>query len=140
MSPNAVKAYPSLLAKARAALKPLGLEVWVTAPFDDDDWPLKALQANSDTLILMATTSTGRRGSRGRPQARNWFEKYLNSRLSMLDPAHTIVAFGAYGYDWTKADASHPGSADAVTFHEAIQNAHDSEVDIDMDDNALNPH
>ena len=24
-----------------------------TAPFDDDDWPLKALQANSDTLILM---------------------------------------------------------------------------------------
>ena len=32
------------------------------------------------------------------------------------------------------------GPADAVTFHEAIQTAHDSEVDIDMDDNALNPH
>jgi cellulose synthase/poly-beta-1,6-N-acetylglucosamine synthase-like glycosyltransferase/spore germination protein YaaH/peptidoglycan/xylan/chitin deacetylase (PgdA/CDA1 family) len=140
MSPDAVKAYPSLLAKARAALKPLGLEVWVTAPFDDDDWPLKALQANSDTLILMAYDEHWKTGESGPTAGEDWFEKYLNSRLSMLDPAHTIVAFGAYGYDWTKADASHQGSADAVTFHEAIQNAHDSEVDIDMDDNALNPH
>ena len=58
----------------------------------------------------------------------------------MLDPAHTIVAFGAYGYDWTEADASGQGRADAVSFEEAIDNAHDSEVDIEMDDNALNPH
>ena len=140
MSPNAVKAYPALLAKARAALKPLGLEVWVTAPFDDDDWPLKALQANSDTLILMAYDEHWMTGQSGPTAGEDWFEKYLNSRLSMLDPSHTIVAFGAYGYDWTKSDASGQGRADAVTFHEAIQTANDSEVDIDMDDNALNPH
>jgi peptidoglycan-N-acetylglucosamine deacetylase len=140
MSPNALKAYPALLAKARAALKPLGLEVWVTAPFDDDDWPLKALQANSDTLILMAYDEHWLTGQSGPTAGEDWFEKYLNSRLSMLDPSHTIVAFGAYGYDWTKPDASGQGRADAVTFHEAIQTAHDSEVDIDMDDNALNPH
>jgi cellulose synthase/poly-beta-1,6-N-acetylglucosamine synthase-like glycosyltransferase/spore germination protein YaaH/peptidoglycan/xylan/chitin deacetylase (PgdA/CDA1 family) len=140
MSPNALKAYPALLAKARAALKPLGREVWVTAPFDDDDWPLKALQANSDSLMLMAYDEHWLTGKSGPTAGEDWFEKYLNSRLSMLDPSHTIVAFGAYGYDWTAPDASGQGRADAVTFHEAIQNAHDSDVDIDMDDNALNPH
>jgi len=140
MSPNALKAYPALLAKARAALKPLGREVWVTAPFDDDDWPLKALQANSDSLMLMAYDEHWLTGKAGPTAGEDWFEKYLNSRLSMLDPNHTIVAFGAYGYDWTEPDASGQGRADAVTFHEAIQTARDSDVDIQMDDNALNPH
>ncbi|HXQ10555.1 MAG TPA: glycosyltransferase [Caulobacteraceae bacterium] len=140
ISPDAIKAYPALLARARAALKPLGREVWVTAPFDDDDWPFKAMQANSDSLILMAYDEHWKTGESGPTAGEDWFEKYLNRRLSALDPAHTIVAYGAYGYDWTKADASGQSNADAVTFHEAIQAAHDSDVDITYDDDALNPH
>ncbi|HXQ47419.1 MAG TPA: glycosyltransferase [Caulobacteraceae bacterium] len=140
ISPDALKDYPGLLARARAALKPLGREVWVTAPFDDDDWPFKAMQANSDSLILMAYDEHYVTGGAGPPAGEDWFETYLDRRLSALDPAHTIVAYGAYGYDWTSADPSGQSTADAVTFHEAIQAAHDSEVDITYDDNALNPH
>ena len=106
ISPDAIKAYPGLLARARAALKPLGREVWVTAPFDDDDWPFKAMQAISDSLILMAYDEHYKTGGPGPPAGEDWFEKYLDRRLSALDPAHTIVAFGAYGYDWTGPDAS----------------------------------
>jgi spore germination protein YaaH len=48
LSPAGVAAYPSFIAQARAALKPTGREVWVTAPFADDSWPLKRLQAAAD--------------------------------------------------------------------------------------------
>ena len=43
LSPAALKAYPTLIAEANAAFDKSGREIWVTAPFDDDDWPLKAL-------------------------------------------------------------------------------------------------
>ena len=36
LSPAGAQAYPGFIAQARAALKPLGREVWVTAPFADD--------------------------------------------------------------------------------------------------------
>jgi len=140
MSPAAVKQYPALLARARAALKPLGREVWVTAPFDDDDWPLKALQANSDTLVLMAYDQHYQTGQSGPTAGESWFEKYLDARLKMLDPAHTVVALGAYGYDWSEPAGSGKTTADGVSFEEAVEIAHDSDVQITYDDNELNPH
>ena len=140
ISPSSIAAYPAFIAKARAALKPLGREVWVAAPFDDDDWPLKALQDASDTLVLMGYDEHWQTGQPGPTAGEDWFEKYLNDRLSKLDPDRVIMALGSYGYDWTLKGDKAQGRADAVTFHEAIQTAHDSEVDIDMDDDALNPH
>ncbi len=140
MSPEAVKAYPALLARARAALKPLGREVWVTAPFDDDDWPLKALQANSDTLVLMAYDQHWQTGQSGPTAGETWFEKYLDSRMKMLDPARTVVALGAYGYDWSEPDGAGQTRADGLSFEDAVEIAHDSDVQITYDDNELNPH
>jgi hypothetical protein len=40
ISPKALAQYPALVAQARAALKPLGREVWVTVPFGNPDWRL----------------------------------------------------------------------------------------------------
>ena len=140
ISPSSIALYPAFLNKARAALKPLGREVWVTAPFDDEDWPLKALQDASDTLVLMGYDEHWQTGQPGPTAGEDWFETWLEKRLSKLDPDQVIMALGSYGYDWTLKGATAKGGADAVTFHEAIQTAHDSEVDIDMDDDALNPH
>jgi peptidoglycan/xylan/chitin deacetylase (PgdA/CDA1 family) len=140
ISPSSIARYPAFIAKARAALKPLGREVWVAAPFDDDDWPLKSLQDSSDTLILMGYDEHWQTGQPGPTAGEDWFEQYLDKRLSKLDPDHVIMALGSYGYDWTLKNGATQGRADAVTFHEAIQTAHDSEVDIVMDDNALNPN
>ncbi len=140
ISPSSIALYPAFIAKARAALRPLGREVWVAAPFDDDDWPLKALQDAADTLILMGYDEHWQTGQPGPTAGEDWFETYLDKRLSKLDPDRVIMALGSYGYDWTLKGGSSRGRADAVTFHEAIQTAHDSEVEIDMDDNALNPH
>ena len=96
-------AYPGFIAQARAALKPLGREVWVTAPFADDDWPLKALQAAADTVVLMAYDEhwggPAQPGPAGRPGLVR--EEPRPRRMAQLDPAKTVVALGAYGYDWT---------------------------------------
>lgn len=142
ISPASLAAYPAFIAKARNALKPLGREVWVAAPFDDDDWPFKALQDASDSLMLMAYDEHWQTGQPGPTAGEDWFEKYLDMRLSKLDPDKVIMVLGSYGYDWTqKANGKgYEPNANPVTFQEAIQTAHDSEVDVQMDDDALNPH
>jgi hypothetical protein len=97
LSPAGVAAYPSFIAQARAALKPTGREVWVTAPFADDSWPLQRLQAAADALVLMAYDQHWGTGDAGPPAGQDWFQAHLADRMSLLDPARTVVALGAYG-------------------------------------------
>ena len=54
ISPRRWPQYPALIAQARAALKPIGREVWVSLPFANPDCDLKKFQAVSDTVVLMA--------------------------------------------------------------------------------------
>jgi cellulose synthase/poly-beta-1,6-N-acetylglucosamine synthase-like glycosyltransferase/peptidoglycan/xylan/chitin deacetylase (PgdA/CDA1 family)/spore germination protein YaaH len=136
---RAVKAYPAFLAEARASLKPLGREVWVTAPFDDRSWDLKALQTATDTVVLMAYDEHWQTGKPGPPASQGWYQQNLAETLGKLDPARTIVALGSYGYDWTKRGGKWD-TAEAMTFHESTVIAADAGVDIDFDSDSLNPH
>ncbi|THD77471.1 MAG: glycosyltransferase [Phenylobacterium sp.] len=140
LSPAASAAYPSLIAQARAALKPLGREVWVTAPFADEDGPVKALQAAADAVVLMAYDQHWGGGQPGPAAGEEWFEHELEQRMSELDPARTVMALGAYGYDWTLPKGKDAGASTAVTFTEATQAAYDSGAQPVMDDTELNPH
>ncbi|MGH7017584.1 MAG: glycosyltransferase, partial [Caulobacteraceae bacterium] len=131
--------YPSFLAQARAALKPLGREVWTTAPFADDSWNLARVQASCDTVVLMAYDQHWGGGDPGPAAAQGWFEDGLAKAMRQLDPERTVVSLGAYGYDWTAKDAQGPARADAVTFYDATQEAHDADAQVSMDENSLNP-
>jgi spore germination protein YaaH/peptidoglycan/xylan/chitin deacetylase (PgdA/CDA1 family)/GT2 family glycosyltransferase len=141
LSAKGLANYPKLLDEARAALKPQGREVWVTAPFDGQRWPLKRLQDAADTLVLMAYDQHYGGGDPGPNAGQDWYEGELAKRFAHLDPARTILALGAYGYDWTlgKKEGGKPAAGDAVTFHEAMRNAQDAGADVAMDENALNP-
>jgi cellulose synthase/poly-beta-1,6-N-acetylglucosamine synthase-like glycosyltransferase/peptidoglycan/xylan/chitin deacetylase (PgdA/CDA1 family)/spore germination protein YaaH len=138
LSPASVQRYPAFLAKVRAALKPIGREVWVTAPFDED-WPLKRLQAATDAVVLMAYDEHYGTGDAGPPAGQDWYESWLAKDMGQLDPSHTIMALGTYGYDWTLPEKGKKGSADAVTYMEATQTAHDSDAQPQMDEASLNP-
>ena len=140
LTPAAVARYPAFLAQARAALKPIGREVWVSTPFGDDAWPLKRFQAAADAVVLMAYDEHWATGDPGPTASQDWFEATLARDLGQLDRTRTVIAFGAYGYDWTVKDAKGPGRADAVGFYDATQTAHDSEAAVTLDDNALNPN
>jgi cellulose synthase/poly-beta-1,6-N-acetylglucosamine synthase-like glycosyltransferase/spore germination protein YaaH/peptidoglycan/xylan/chitin deacetylase (PgdA/CDA1 family) len=139
LSPAALARYPALVAEARAALKPIGREVWVATPFGDSDWPLAKLTAAADTVVLMAYDQHWATGEPGPVTGQEWFEKTLAEDLKLLDPQRTVVALGAYGYDWTLKDKTGPESADTVEFYDATQLAHDADAPITFDDNALNP-
>ncbi|MBO9560467.1 MAG: glycosyltransferase [Caulobacter sp.] len=139
LSPKGQANYAKLLNEARAVLKPQGREVWVTAPFDEEGWPLKALQDASDSLVLMAYDQHYAQGDPGPNAGQDWYESELAKRFAKLDPSRTILALGAYGYDWTLKKDGKPASGAPATFHEAIRNAQDAGATIDMDDDALNP-
>jgi cellulose synthase/poly-beta-1,6-N-acetylglucosamine synthase-like glycosyltransferase/peptidoglycan/xylan/chitin deacetylase (PgdA/CDA1 family)/spore germination protein YaaH len=134
LSPRGLKAYPGFIAEANQAFNASGREIWVTAPFDDEDWPLKALAKASDTLVLMAYDEHYFTGDPGPAAGQDWYEKHLSADMAGVDPNKVVVALGAYGLDWTKG-----GHADPVTFHEATLHAQESGVFIDYDQNSLNP-
>jgi cellulose synthase/poly-beta-1,6-N-acetylglucosamine synthase-like glycosyltransferase/peptidoglycan/xylan/chitin deacetylase (PgdA/CDA1 family)/spore germination protein YaaH len=140
MSEAGVQAYPGFIAQVRAALKPSGREVWVTAPFDDESWPMKRLQAAADTLVLMAYDQHYGTGDAGPPAAQDWFQTLLAKQMARLDPDKTVIALGDYGYDWTLPEGkSKPGKAEAVTFTEATEKARDAGALPQMDSTSLNP-
>jgi cellulose synthase/poly-beta-1,6-N-acetylglucosamine synthase-like glycosyltransferase/spore germination protein YaaH/peptidoglycan/xylan/chitin deacetylase (PgdA/CDA1 family) len=139
LSSASVQRYPAFLAKARAALAPSGREVWVTVPFDES-WPLKRMQAAADAVVVMAYDEHYGTGDPGPAAGQDWFETWLAKDMEQLDPARTVIALGSYGYDWTLPQKGKPGSADAVTFIEATQTAHDSDAQPQMDDVSLNPN
>ncbi|HEY1928796.1 MAG TPA: glycosyltransferase [Caulobacteraceae bacterium] len=139
LSRPALARYPAFLAQARAALKPLGREVWVAVPFGDDAWPLRRFRAVSDSVVLMAYDQHWGGGEPGPVTAQDWFEQTLAYDMRQLDPSHTIIALGAHGYDWTLADKKGPASAHAVGFYDATQTAHDANAQVSLDDDSLNP-
>ena len=147
LSPVGQRLYPGFIAQARAALKPLGREVWVTWLFADDDYPIKKLQDAADAVVLMAYDQHWGTGEPGPVAAQDWFETTLAKRMETLDPAKTILALGAHGYDWTIPDPNNkapistecPPPACATVFNEATQRAHDAEAQVEMDENSLNP-
>jgi cellulose synthase/poly-beta-1,6-N-acetylglucosamine synthase-like glycosyltransferase/spore germination protein YaaH/peptidoglycan/xylan/chitin deacetylase (PgdA/CDA1 family) len=135
----ALARYPAFLAHARAALKPLGREVWVATPFGDDSWNLRKFRAAADSVVLMAYDQHWGGGEPGPVTAQDWFEETMAADMRQLDPAHTIVALGAHGYDWTLADTRGPATAHAVGFYDATQTAHDANAQVSLDDDSLNP-
>jgi spore germination protein YaaH/peptidoglycan/xylan/chitin deacetylase (PgdA/CDA1 family) len=139
LSPKGLANYPKLLDEARAALKPQGREVWVTAPFDGQGWPLKKLQDASDTIVLMAYDQHYAFGDPGPNAGQDWYQSEMAKRFKSLDPARTIMALGAYGYDWTLKPNGQMASGAPATFHEAMRNAQDAGATITMDESALNP-
>ena len=139
LSPAAARTYPSFIAQARAALKPIGRDVWVTTPFADDDFPIKALQDVADAVVLMAYDQHWGGGEPGPAAGQDWFEATLAKRMEALDPSKTILALGAYGYDWTLPGPKNKASAETILFNEATQKAHDAEAQVEMDENSLNP-
>ena len=87
-----VRAAIELLDEARAAFKASGREVWVTAPFDEQGWPLKRLQQSADTIVLMAYDQHYGGGDPGPNAGQDWYEAELDKRFSALDPARTVLA------------------------------------------------
>ncbi|HEY1427439.1 MAG TPA: glycosyltransferase [Caulobacteraceae bacterium] len=146
LSPQALAQYPALIAQARAALKPVGREVWVAVPFANADYNLNKFQAVSDTVVLMAydehwggSGPDAASGQPGPPAGEDWYEQNLARDMGQLNPARTVVALGDYGYDWTLGKDGKAVGGENEVFADATQTAVDSGAQVSLDDDALNP-
>ncbi len=135
LSPEALALYPAFISDVNTAFNPSGREIWVTVPVDDTDWPLKALQNASDAIMPMMYDEHWQSATPGPAASQAWFQAKLSEYLRGLDPNKIILALGSYGYDWTRG----ANLAQAITFHEAMQAAHDASVPVTFDRTALNP-
>jgi spore germination protein YaaH len=100
LSPASAPAYAPFLARLRGALKPLGKELWVTASLAADPALVQQLSNATDAVVLMAYDQCWATSTPGPIAGQDWLEASLDAKLSQADPAHYIVALGAYGYDW----------------------------------------
>jgi peptidoglycan-N-acetylglucosamine deacetylase len=129
--PNAI----TFLEEMRARFKPRGWLTVVATPLDDDDWPYAEYAKAADFQMLMGYDEHYEEGEPGSIASQGWFVEKLSRRMKQLDPAHTIVALGNYGYDWTENK-----QAEDVTFQECALAARDSEATMTLDAQTLNPH
>jgi spore germination protein YaaH len=135
LSAEAAPAYPPLLARLRAALKPLGKQLWVTASLAADPVMVRDLAAATDGVILMAYDQCWAGSTPGPIAGQDWLERNLDARLAGADPAHYLVALGAYGYDWPDGQP-----AAVVSAADATQRARAAGQPITRAPPDLNPH
>ena len=91
------------LHELRDALAGGGYAVVLAVPFDDPSWPYRSYADITDFVLLMGYDQHWEGGEPGSIADQSWFEKTLDKRMQELDPSHTIVAIGGYGYDWSRA-------------------------------------
>jgi len=126
----------TFLTELEAVFRPRGWLIAVAAPFDDPSWNYKAYAKHCDYLMLMGYDQHWSAGDAGPVASQSWFSTRLAARMRELDPAHTIIAIGNYGYDWAEGEAN----ADDITFQEVMLTARDAKAAIELDPATLNPH
>jgi len=115
----AMRPYLGFLHQLRVAM-PAGTTLAVTAPAEDERWPLAALARVSDKVIFMAYDQHWEGGSAGPIAAQDWFVQQVAAARRAVPADKLVVALGSYAYDW------HGDDTDALSVEEAWLAAHDS--------------
>ena len=118
--------YLAFLRKLRTAL-PAGAELAVTAPAEDEGWPLAALARASDKLIFMAYDQHWEGGVPGPIAAQDWFVRQVEAAQHAVPADKLVVALASYAYDW------HGDDTDALSVEDAWLAAHDSSAPVAFD-------
>jgi cellulose synthase/poly-beta-1,6-N-acetylglucosamine synthase-like glycosyltransferase/peptidoglycan/xylan/chitin deacetylase (PgdA/CDA1 family)/spore germination protein YaaH len=118
-----------------------GLKLYVNVPVSDRDYDYARLAAGSDGLVLMNYDQHHAAGSPGPVAAQEWFTANLKQALKDIPKTRLICAIGNYGYDWAlSAKKKHVVSANTNNVQEAWLHAGESESEIELDADSLNPH
>jgi cellulose synthase/poly-beta-1,6-N-acetylglucosamine synthase-like glycosyltransferase/peptidoglycan/xylan/chitin deacetylase (PgdA/CDA1 family)/spore germination protein YaaH len=116
---SAMRPYIAFLHELHAAM-PKGSILAVTAPAEDENWPLATLGAAADKVIFMAYDQHWEGGSPGPIAGQDWFVQQVQIARRAIPGDKLAVALGSYGYDW------HGDDTDALSIEEAWLAAHDS--------------
>jgi cellulose synthase/poly-beta-1,6-N-acetylglucosamine synthase-like glycosyltransferase/peptidoglycan/xylan/chitin deacetylase (PgdA/CDA1 family)/spore germination protein YaaH len=146
---NADQAYLSFIQELYADMHPLNLRLYVNTAVSDEDADLKLIAANSDGILLMNYDEHEVDSLPGPIASQEWFVANLTRVLKTVPKEKLICALGNYGYDWTlsipdpksrKRPKPKVLNTDVLPVSDAWQRASDSDADLDLDYNSLNPH
>jgi cellulose synthase/poly-beta-1,6-N-acetylglucosamine synthase-like glycosyltransferase/spore germination protein YaaH/peptidoglycan/xylan/chitin deacetylase (PgdA/CDA1 family) len=146
---SADPAYLSFIQQLYAQLHARNLRLYVNLAVSTSDSDLKTIAANSDGIILMNYDQHEVNSDPGPIASQDWFVANLRRVLTVVPKQKLICAVGNFGYDWTLS-IPNPNSrrhrkpeivdTQDLSVSEAWQEASDSDADLDLDYNSLNPH
>lgn len=135
--------FKALISELGSDLHARGMKLYVNVPASDDDYDYTYLAQQSDGLILMNYDQHQGPGKPGPVAAQDWFTKNLTRTLKQIPREKLICAVGSYGYDWRTPKgktAAVAADVQTVSTQEAWLHAQESESNIEMDADSLNPH
>ncbi|HKW74957.1 MAG TPA: glycosyltransferase, partial [Terriglobales bacterium] len=117
------------------------LKLYVNVPVSDRDFDYARLAASSDGLVIMNYDQHQTTSGPGPIAAQSWFIGNLKQALKDIPRNKIICAIGNYGYDWAlKGKARKVQSVETDNVQEAWLHASESDSDIDLHPDSLNPH
>ncbi len=149
LSESSTPAYLSFIQELYADMHARNLRLYVNTPVATSDADLGRIAANSDGLILMNYDQHQTTSNPGPIASQDWFVGNLRRALKVVPKEKLICAIGSYGYDWTLSipnpkDRRHPKPKVLNTedrhVSEVWQQASDSDADLNLDYDSLNPH
>jgi cellulose synthase/poly-beta-1,6-N-acetylglucosamine synthase-like glycosyltransferase/peptidoglycan/xylan/chitin deacetylase (PgdA/CDA1 family)/spore germination protein YaaH len=144
-----MQGYMSFIQELYGDLHARNLRLYVNLPAATPDEELKLAAANSDGIVLMNYDEHQTTSEPGPIASQKWFVANLERILKVVPKEKLICAVGNYGYDWTlsipntkKHKHAKPRvlNTEDLTVAEAWQRAADSDADLDLDYDSLNPH
>jgi cellulose synthase/poly-beta-1,6-N-acetylglucosamine synthase-like glycosyltransferase/peptidoglycan/xylan/chitin deacetylase (PgdA/CDA1 family)/spore germination protein YaaH len=149
---SASPAYLAFIHELYADLHSRNLRLYVNTAVSTPDSDLKLIAANSDGIVLMNYDEHEVDSQPGPIASQEWFVGNLRRVLQIVPKEKLICAVGNYGYDWTlsmpasgKKGRKRPQKPQVINTEDlavsdAWQRASDSDADLDLDYNSLNPH
>src|SRR5216684_2906096 len=137
--------YLTLLQELSDDLHAKGMKLYVSVQARNSDYNYAATAAHVDGVVLMNYDEHyPSPGLAGPVASQDWFTDNLKAAIKVIPQDKLISAIGNYGYDWVqkpKHRSLPPGVKDInVSAQAAWLTARDSEADVDLDGDSLNPH
>ncbi len=141
---SAQKGYVALLQELSGDLHGRGMKLYVAVPPHSNEYDYPAIAATADGVVLMNYDEHYPGAASGPVASQDWFVQNLTFAKSVIPQEKIICAIANYGYDWVlkpKQGSLPPGVHDSPSSaQEAWLTARDSDVDVNFDDDAMNPH
>jgi peptidoglycan-N-acetylglucosamine deacetylase len=138
---SAQPGYRALLAELNDDLHGRGMKLYVSVPASDPDFDMPFVAAHSDGLIIMDYDEHYLEGEPGPVASQDWFVKNLERAVKLVPREKIICAIANYGYDWPVSKQGKVlQGVDTLSVQDSWLRASESEADVDLDSDSLNPH
>ncbi len=109
--------------------------VTIDLPLNDDVYDYEALSTITDGVVIMAYDEHYTHGEPWSIASNQRFQEWVKDVLKRVIPSKTLIALGAYSYDW---NISQKSAAESLSFDDAVALAKDVWADIETETGSVN--